>query len=541
MVPSMSATPSSSVGSLARRAALWLFLALSGFFVLTGPDHIDVTDGVILFRLSQAMVDEGSLSFPPLDGITVGSGLTIPRAPDAEDGSPRWYSKYGIAPSLLMVPPYALSRLLLPLARDAELAVFHPPATVEGQYAWRSPQPTFWGDERSFRRLWYGTDRAHFELAFGAWMANCTAAITVAALCAAMLLFGARLGGSLRSGLVVALATAFASPFWSYAYQSWSEQLAALLLLGALYQVHRWGEDQRQLRLIGVGAMLGLLVATKTALASVGLAVGLAIWMRWRARSLGALARVVGGLGLGALPPIALVLAYNLARFGSPLQTGYGAESAMFNTPLLVGLAGLLFSPGRGLFLYFPLMLIGLAAMPALARRAPEIGVAAVVTLLTLLLLYARWWQWEGGWCWGPRFLLPALPLFILPLACLRWGALGRGARALVALLSLAGVLMAYNGVQVSYHDYYQWLKRMSLDHPELVAAAGADHYVELLRWSWSFAPAVAWWRFPVRETMLLPSAVIHPGLVLALLGLALVATLVGAIGVWRCVRVERG
>ncbi len=33
------------------------------------------------------------------------------------------------------------------------------------------------------------------------------------------------------------------------------------------------------------------------------------------------------------------------------------------------------------------------------------------------LLLISRYYQWFGGGSWGPRFLVPLLPLWILPAA----------------------------------------------------------------------------------------------------------------------------
>jgi hypothetical protein len=48
-----------------------------------------------------------------------------------------------------------------------------------------------------------------------------------------------------------------------------------------------------------------------------------------------------------------LVMAfYNQVRFGNPFETGYGEEAGAFTTPLLLGLYGLLLSPGKGLFEY---------------------------------------------------------------------------------------------------------------------------------------------------------------------------------------------
>ncbi len=524
--------------ALATRAALWLFLALSGFFVATSPPAMDVRDTVVMFGLTRAIVDEGALSFPPLPGVE----MPEQRAPEGADGGPRIWSKYGLAPSLAMVPAYALSRLLLPLATEAEAGVFDTPATVEGRWAWELRLRTDWGDDRSFRRLWYATDAAHFELAFGAWMANLTAAWVVAGLCALGLVVGARLGGRLSAGLLAGLALAFASPFWVYAYQMWSEPLVALLLLAAAHQAGRWREDGDDRRPVLIGLLLGTILVTKVALGVLWLGMAAGLWAARPERDPRTLARRALRVGLGALPPVALLLAYNQARFGDPLETGYRGEVDEFITPFWEGLYGLLLSPARGLLIYFPLLLVAPLALPRLRRRAPELFWTGALGLPCLLLLYARWWSWEGGWCWGPRFLLPALPFFVIALACLVEPPLRRLGQGLLGLGLLAGLLVTWSGVRVENHDWHQWMNRYFQDRPELLRAAGADHYYHFLRWDWDFAPVVALWAFPVRETMLLPAAIQQPGVVLAILLSAAGVSALGAIGLvrtWREAQAE--
>ena len=114
---------------------------------------------------------------------------------------------------------------------------------------------------------------------------------------------------------------------------------------------------------------------------------------------------------------------YNYARYGSPLQFGYAGET--FNTPLSVGLFGLLVSPGRGILFYSLPTVVALACCGALAvRRASPRPLRAVSAwglglFLAYLALYATWGSFEGGWCWGPRFLIPFVPLLhfgILPI-----------------------------------------------------------------------------------------------------------------------------
>jgi hypothetical protein len=151
----------------------------------------------------------------------------------------------------------------------------------------------------------------------------------------------------------------------------------------------------------------------------------------------------VAGNAARSLAVFALFLglqgAANLAQGGTLLETGYGSEVLRFTTPLPEGLYGLLLSPGRSVFLYAPVALVGLVSLVRAPRRVAAICAGAP---LVLLLVMARWWSWEGGASWGPRLLLPVLPLLAAP-AAFAGRAVARAAFVAGALLNLAGVLVS--------------------------------------------------------------------------------------------------
>lgn len=115
--------------------------------------------------------------------------------------------------------------------------------------------------------------------------------------------------------------------------------------------------------------------------------------------------------------PLALVgyglIHFNLARYGDPLNTGYLANET-FSADWRDGLIGQLFSPGRGLLLYCPILLLSLAGAIALTRRFQAEGLLALAVILGHLFLYGKWFMWHGGYAWGPRFLIPTLPFWAL-------------------------------------------------------------------------------------------------------------------------------
>lgn len=150
-----------------------------------------------------------------------------------------------------------------------------------------------------------------------------------------------------------------------------------------------------------------------------------------------------GGRALRAMGILAAALCLHIAAnrllYGSFFEAGYGDEMLRFTTPIGAGLFGLLLSPGRGLLLYAPVVLAGVLGLRVAPRAA--VWLCAGVPLLHLIVV-ARWWSWEGGTAWGPRHLLPVLPLLAAPAALVAAGAV-RAAFVAGALVNLPGVLIA--------------------------------------------------------------------------------------------------
>ena len=130
--------------------------------------------------------------------------------------------------------------------------------------------------------------------------------------------------------------------------------------------------------------------------------------------------RSIAGFGIGVIP----LLVYNSFAFGDAFEQGYGSKP--FDTPILVGLYGLLLSPSRGLFVYAPYLAFAVAALVIAWRARGEVAarlrVLGLVALATLLL-YATYTEWWGGRVFGARFLDDLAPIVF---AALAWG-IGRG------------------------------------------------------------------------------------------------------------------
>ncbi len=78
-----------------------------------------------------------------------------------------------------------------------------------------------------------------------------------------------------------------------------------------------------------------------------------------------------------------------------------------FSYPFFFGVLSILLSFGKGIFFFAPGLLLPVRAK--LRAAAPAVWSSYLLWLLFLVglvLVYARWWSWYGGYFWGPRFFL---------------------------------------------------------------------------------------------------------------------------------------
>ncbi|MFN8549012.1 MAG: hypothetical protein U0527_13860 [Candidatus Eisenbacteria bacterium] len=497
--------------------SLWLFVLLGCLNMLLTTGHIDTPDGVVMFNVTRALA-RGSLSFPSLERYIALAG---PSAPAGADGEARQYGKYGLGLSLAALPSYVVSRALLPLTPASEREVFLTPPVREGLTNRGATGAVEWNDGRSFRGLTYDTTPARFEQAWSACWVGCTNAWIVAGIAALALLLLVELGFGVRAAGATALVIGVASPLFHYATAFFAEPLTALLALGALLQVVRFSRDGERRRLALVGLLVGAIGLTKVALLLLAMPVLAALLVSGGRRSTPEALRRLALVALGAVVPLGVAAAYNLVRFGTPFETGYGEEANAWRTPMLEGLSGLLLSPGRGAVLYCPALLGGWLLLRRFQRRSLAVALVAGLSLPLLALLYAKWWLWEGVWCWGPRFLLPGVALALLPLAEHFEGGGRPLARRTIDALLLASLVISLSSLLVNYADFYTWLKRYAESHPEVVAAHHRADYYGLLRWDWDVSPLLRYWSFPRRNYLLVAHAITHPGATLAIFVLA--------------------
>jgi hypothetical protein len=275
------------------------------------------------------------------------------------------------------------------------------------------------------------------------------------------LLIFLKLGLAPKASLMAAGILAFATPIAAYSGWLFSEPLATALLLAAaaVLFTRPQGRPVSVAGAFGSGLLLGAVLWVRpTHVIAVPIFLA-ALFVRERERGWRAATALAVAVGAGA----ALLLWRNAYLHGSPFEFGYPAAAEggkalnTFQTPLITGLVGFLFSPGKSIFLYSPPILLALLGLPRLWRRDRGLAFVAAAAPIVYLLFFATYTQWEGGYCYGPRYLVPALALLGLgigpALAPVQagHGAASRKVRRFAIAVFAAGLFVQAIGMTTSF------------------------------------------------------------------------------------------
>ena len=423
--PESGAYPSCPNSRSVGRVAVWLFLSFQFFYLLTSTGRVRTPDEYNTLYMTESLVLRGSTAVPQAVQLHNFYGRYD------RTGQPR--AAYPPGQALLCAPWYALGQYML--------------ARLPGV----PPEDT------------------DLIVAFSSCLSSTTfSALTVAFFFLLLCGIGIPLGAALFAAAILALGT----PIFAYSGWLFSEPLSAAIFMGVALLLFGRGHEPIGWRaaLFG-GLILGLaaLVRPTDVLAIPVFAAALLVRDGKSALRPAFLLCAASAIG------VALLLAHNAFLFGGPFQFGYpsAAEGAKhlntFDTPLWKGLYGFLLSPGKSVFIFAPPVILALAGLRRLWKL--ERGAATVAIFLPLLYLFffASYTQWEGGYCVGPRYLVPSIALLCLGLGPMLAAAsssirkLALFALALGAFVQCVSLATSFMEDQVPRGHYYDanWTYRL--------------------------------------------------------------------------------
>ena len=383
-------------------------------YLFTAKGYIEVSDTTYSLQTAEAILDHGQINIPYAQSATL----------RASDG--RSYSKYGFGLPLYFLPFVAVGRTISALTKLP-------------------------GEEM----IWFLISFANIPFVALAllFFAKLLRLFGITEIFAAFLVLGLGLG----------------SLTWRYAVYDFSEAMQMSLLMLTLYCVVR----RSPAFVVAGGVAFAWLVLVK--LIYVAFFPVFAIYLFTRS---GELRHSLKVLTLFTLPFIAsccFVGWLNAIRFGSALESGYGSEAEQFfpsqllrTVPMLVG------SLDKGLFIFCPILILGLFGWKAFFRQHRPEAILCLVLIAENLLWAASWHSWEGGWSWGPRLLVPTIPLWLLPSAFLLQQTRSRPLQGVFALVILISIILQIPGVMVKDQEIH--VLKAILPTPTEQAAAPSDY-----------------------------------------------------------------
>jgi hypothetical protein len=338
----------------------------------------------------------------------------LPLKADVLGDDGQYYARTGLLQPLAMAPFYAAGRFV-----DSTLG------------------PVFHDFPNAYAFLWF----------FNPFMA------ALAAVAIFALVLQAR--RSLKWAATIAALFTVASIAWPYSKIGMETTFMAAILIAVALAA--WARRSPSVLSWGLtGFATGAAVATKAYSLIAVVPIAILLWPAFAALERREQVRLAIAVCLPVVVWSGAVGFYNWSRFGDPTEFGYGSTPWTKTAPLNV--LGLLFSPGKGLLLYSPLIVLGALGLPRMWREDRSLTLALLTFFLSLTFLSGASIYW-GDEVWGPRYIVPAAWTLLVPIAW--WAGTALRQKVVVGVACVA-ILVQVLGVATQYVHYTDVVRGLS-------------------------------------------------------------------------------
>jgi hypothetical protein len=239
---------------------------------------------------------------------------------------------------------------------------------------------------------------------------------------------------------LVTLATFLGTPIWFYARTLFTEPYLLLFTTAS------YGFALRRKSALISGVFIGLGILMKPTFAILLLPLFAMYLARRHFRA--ALLFVVP-----ICVSLLVILSLNNAMFGSPWEASQNWQQGS----LLNGAKGLLFSRKYGLLITAPIFFAVVAAWPRFFRTHTHDAIVLGSGFGLYFVLFSMYAGWAGGTCYGPRYLLPVLPLLCVSLTELPQTFVWKNKWTRSLTTALAALSIIVNGVAAMPYWRFFW------------------------------------------------------------------------------------
>lgn len=204
-----------------------------------------------------------------------------------------------------------------------------------------------------------------------------------------------------------------------YTRTGFSGPALVLFMLLTFYFLLKYKDNANMVYLVCAGICTSLLVFVKTSgLIFVPVFIFYAIWIILEKQEFQARLRGISVFSIFFLTTFLLVLLYNYWIYGSLFNFGksnvvYYGERIMASAHFLKGLYYYLLSPGKGFFIFNPILLLSMFVLFHRETKWKKEKILFIAIFIINLLFYVKSFRRGSLFSWGPRYLLPSIPFLI--------------------------------------------------------------------------------------------------------------------------------
>ena len=225
----------------------------------------------------------------------------------------------------------------------------------------------------------------------------------------------------LKTSLTLALLFGLSTPLWAYSQTSLTVVPTLFFVLFSFYFFTKYQKTQSSKFLIGCGLSLGFsyLIRPDTAIIIGPLMIYFLITLVKHKQKI----KKFFFFFVTLTPFYFLITVIEYLKFGASVGLSTTANQAAsfgnFNTDiqnLMIGITGLLFSPGVGLFIFAPILLTFFFTFPDFYKKYKSYTILFIGFITLALIYFGSIEFWHGLVSWSARYLLLVTPFFLLPL-----------------------------------------------------------------------------------------------------------------------------
>ncbi|MDP3790890.1 MAG: hypothetical protein Q8R38_02475 [Candidatus Omnitrophota bacterium] len=378
------------------KSAILIFCLLGLIYLITAKGFIEISDTHFSILTAESIIEKGSLA---IDEHTGGYCF------ESRDG--KYYSKYGIGLAVIFIPFILASKLIAHISA--------------------APKEFIVNFLVSFYNIFFGAGAAaiFFRMLYKKFYVP------------------------LKTAVIMAFVLGLATMQWRYSIWTFSEVTQGFFLILSVYLTLK--NTKNSLLAAGTSYAFLILIGTINLIYAPPFLVYIWLINKENIKRAAAHGLIFLSFILGA---ICFSLSLNYIRFHDIFEFGYGAEAGMFYlSGIKTNIPKLLYYLDKGIFIYNPILILSVIGYIKIFKDYRREAVFFVSIILSNLIAISMWHMWYGGWCWGPRLLVPTIFLWLFPLYIfISKKCLARYFAVILIFISIAIQILSVLSGNLEYH-----------------------------------------------------------------------------------------